>query len=274
MRGTHRWAVLLLVWAWSVAARGGQAHDRDAAATPDVGEPVGVLDADGDGFTDAEEGAAEGSGGRDSDGDGTPDYLDPDSDGNGIADRSEGGGDNDGDGIEDYRDTDGDGVNDLAEQRLRSDPTDPASVPPSDSLIVFDMSSWEATRPESEVVQITLEGVPAGSGITFRLVDFATDDVDATEFVAGVRAVTTPTGCDMLATVDTDGDGDHDAFVSASNGDSICFEVVPEASVPDAFHCCTRMHAARLDVVVTGGGATIASRLLLFTIAADFCGKV
>jgi hypothetical protein len=53
----------------------------------------------------------------DTDGDGTPDYLDEDSDGDGILDIDEGGGDIDNDGIPNNQDTDadGDGIDDIAE---------------------------------------------------------------------------------------------------------------------------------------------------------------
>jgi len=111
---------------------------------------VPAADADGDGISDVDEGRAEN---RDTDGDGTPDYLDDDSDGdgifdsveagdadtntppedadmdgnpnftdddsdgNGIIDSTEGISDADGDGIEDFRDTDDDNdrVDDSAE---------------------------------------------------------------------------------------------------------------------------------------------------------------
>ena len=66
-------------------------------------KPVGV-DADSDGVDDAIEAA----GAVDTDGDGTPDYLDLDSDDDGIPDTAEGnatgGPDTDGDGIPDYLD--------------------------------------------------------------------------------------------------------------------------------------------------------------------------
>lgn len=56
-------------------------------------------DADGDGIVDADEGAWVPTGPRDSDGDGMPDYLDPDSDNDGIDDSVEGVADWDGDGV-------------------------------------------------------------------------------------------------------------------------------------------------------------------------------
>ncbi|MCB9596354.1 MAG: hypothetical protein H6719_26765 [Sandaracinaceae bacterium] len=73
-------------------------------------------DSDGDTISDVHEGRMA-SGGVDTDGDGAPDYLDPDSDGDGILDVDEAGDssvstspiDTDFDGIPDFRDTDSDG---------------------------------------------------------------------------------------------------------------------------------------------------------------------
>jgi Ca2+-binding RTX toxin-like protein len=84
------------------------AADGSASLTFDA---AAVLDSDGDGIPDADEGSG------DSDGDGVPDYLDTDSDNDGIPDADEGSGDFDGDGTPDYLDddTDGDGVPDADE---------------------------------------------------------------------------------------------------------------------------------------------------------------
>ncbi|MBM4389958.1 MAG: hypothetical protein FJ090_02440 [Deltaproteobacteria bacterium] len=64
-----------------------------------------ALDSDSDGITDTEEGRAEA---RDTDADGIADYLDSDSDGDGLSDATEGAGDFDGDGLGDYIDEDSD----------------------------------------------------------------------------------------------------------------------------------------------------------------------
>jgi hypothetical protein len=100
MRCRHAW---FLVLGLVVAACGPSAPDDDDAVAGD---------ADGDGISDADEGAP----GTDTDGDGTPDYLDDDSDDDGIPDYREAGDqdlstvpvDSDGDGIPDFRDTDSD----------------------------------------------------------------------------------------------------------------------------------------------------------------------
>ena len=79
----------------------------------DDGTNPPAVDADGDGISDADEGAATNV---DTDGDGTPDFQDPDADGDGIDDYREGGDtdpatapvDSDHDGMPDFRDTDSD----------------------------------------------------------------------------------------------------------------------------------------------------------------------
>lgn len=62
-----------------------------------------ILDSDGDGISDADEGTL------DSDGDGIPDMIDDDSDNDGISDELESNIDTDNDGIPNYLDTDSDG---------------------------------------------------------------------------------------------------------------------------------------------------------------------
>lgn len=97
----------------------------DAGISPDSGltfDPLG--DSDGDGISDLAEGRTN-SGGTDTDGDGAPDYLDQDSDDDGILDRDEAGDaevltppvDSDRDGTPDFRDLDSDnnGITDAIE---------------------------------------------------------------------------------------------------------------------------------------------------------------
>jgi gliding motility-associated-like protein len=76
-----------------------------------------VVDSDGDGILDTEEGTG------DVDGDGIPNYLDLDSDNDGIPDSVEGTDDADGDGIPNYLDfdSDGDGIPDALEGTTDSD---------------------------------------------------------------------------------------------------------------------------------------------------------
>ncbi len=85
----------------------------DGQATPDAEvDPSDALpgDTDGDGLRDDTEGRFDPGGPRDTDGDGTPDYMDPDSDGDGLTDLDEGTADWDEDGEENYTDPTNDGV--------------------------------------------------------------------------------------------------------------------------------------------------------------------
>eukprot|EP01043_Picozoa_sp_COSAG02_P032980 COSAG02_NODE_2228_length_9446_cov_10.277201_1_plen_2860_part_01 len=84
-------------------------RDSSSNSNPDCdGTPNYLdLDSDGDGIPDAVEGTA------DTDGDGTPNYLDLDSDADGAPDADEGTDDDDGDGVPNYLDgldSDGDGI--------------------------------------------------------------------------------------------------------------------------------------------------------------------
>lgn len=79
--------------------------DTDGDGTPDYLDD----DSDLDGIPDSVEGGNPGGVPLDSDHDGTPDFRDSDSDGNGILDSEEGTDDPDGDGAGNYRDTDDDG---------------------------------------------------------------------------------------------------------------------------------------------------------------------
>jgi len=91
-----------------------------------------TVDEDGDTISDFDE---QSSVPRDTDGDGTPDYMDDDSDDDGIPDADEAGDDDvttppvdsDGDGTPDFQDTDSDndGLSDEEEVGLGTDPTDP-----------------------------------------------------------------------------------------------------------------------------------------------------
>ncbi len=132
-----------------------------------------TADSDGDTINDGHEASAQA---LDTDADGTPDYLDPDSDNDGLDDATEAGDadlttppiDSDGDGVPDFRDpdsdddglgdgdeathgtdptkadTDGDGVTDLVEvvacgtdPSCANDPSDPAASPKTRGNFVF-----------------------------------------------------------------------------------------------------------------------------------------
>ena len=63
----------------------GDPTDTDGDGIPNYLDP----DSDGDGISDAEEKGPDGADPRDTDGDTIPDYLDSDSDGDGISDKAE-----------------------------------------------------------------------------------------------------------------------------------------------------------------------------------------
>jgi len=117
-RARSSWMALLLL----AAACGGGGSSRG---------DTGPRDSDGDRITDADEGAPD----RNTDGDATPDYLDLDSDDDGISDQAEAGdadlgtapANTDGDPLPDYLDTDsdGDGIADTSE----AGDADPATAP-------------------------------------------------------------------------------------------------------------------------------------------------
>jgi hypothetical protein len=81
--------------------------DTDGDGTPDYQD----TDSDGDGIEDYREAGDTDPGTRpvDTDNDGVPDFQDLDADGNGVLDAIEGSGDIDGDGLGDFQDTDNDG---------------------------------------------------------------------------------------------------------------------------------------------------------------------
>jgi hypothetical protein len=136
--------------------------------------PAGELDADGDGISDQFETRT-----RDTDEDGTPDFMDDDSDGDGIPDADEAGDadpktlprDTDEDGEPDYRDldsdddglpdadelarktdplkadSDGDKVDDLTEIAAGTDPTDKKSNPAQEGNFFFRVPFKEEPEP-------------------------------------------------------------------------------------------------------------------------------
>ena len=101
-------------------------RDTDSDGVPDYLD----LDSDGDGISDADEAGDDNPATppRDADGDAQPDYVDLDSDNNGYPDAVEGDGDHDYDGIPDNADLDDD--NDFARDR---DELDGILDPPADS---------------------------------------------------------------------------------------------------------------------------------------------
>ena len=110
---TVRYASLVCVLALAGQGLTACGADESNNGSGTTGGSTTLADADGDGISDADEGAAEQ---RDTDGDGKPDSLDTDSDGDGIDDSVEAGdddvatapADSDGDGTPDFEDLDAD----------------------------------------------------------------------------------------------------------------------------------------------------------------------
>jgi hypothetical protein len=187
-------------------------RDTDADGIPDYLDP----DSDDDGISDAvEAGDADPSTPpEDADGDGVPNYLDLDSDDNGIPDEIEGVGDADGDGIEDFRDTDDD--EDHVEDRTEIlDPTSPEDFD-GDGLPDFrDPDSDNDTILDGDERPPTGDAPDTdGDGIP----DWQDDDSDGDGWTdqeeAGDADVRTPP-------VDTDGDGIPDFRDPDSDNDGV-----------------------------------------------------
>jgi hypothetical protein len=108
VRMRARWILPVLV-AFGCGPSGGNGDDdqpHDANTAPDARSTFG--DADGDGISDGDEGRYDPSP-PDTDGDGTPDWMDTDSDADGLSDEVEGTGDDDGDGVPNWIDPTNDG---------------------------------------------------------------------------------------------------------------------------------------------------------------------
>ncbi|MCC6524339.1 MAG: hypothetical protein IT373_16895 [Polyangiaceae bacterium] len=134
---------------------GAPGADTNGDATPDYLDD----DSDGDGLPDAlEAGDADpGTLPVDSDLDGTPNFRDPDSDDDGLADGDE---DLDHDGQLDpgesdptSADTDGDGVSDLIEDVAGTDPQDPADNPAAQGNFVFLVPYQGPPTPPEDVLR-------------------------------------------------------------------------------------------------------------------------
>jgi len=194
-----------------------------AAACSDTGPPrpgdagadaadtsVPVADEDGDGISDFDEGRSDNT---DTDGDGTPDYLDDDSDGDGIFDSVEAGDadpattpeDADSDGVPNFRDgdSDGNGIDDATEGLSDSD---------GDGREDF----RDLDNDEDRVDDATELGDPADAAADFDgdgLPDWLDPDSDGDFLLDGDERPRTG------ASIDTDGDGTPDWMDDDSDGD-------------------------------------------------------
>ncbi len=202
-----------------------------------------VADADGDGISDAAEGAADKV---DSDDDGTPDYLDVDSDDDTILDAVEAGDDDlatppvdsDGDGVMDFRDIDSDDNEILDEVELADDPDGDAignyADLDNDGDTIYDATEIgpDATAPldtdgdgvedylDRDADNDTIDDVhelaidPDTDGVPSYLDDDSDGDCISDALEAGDADLSTPP-------VDTDGDGNPDFHDRDSDNDGL-----------------------------------------------------
>jgi hypothetical protein len=187
---------------------GADAVDTDEDSQPDYLD----LDSDNDGLPDAFEAGDDilATPPIDSDGDGIPNFRDPDSDNNGIPDTREGMGDTDGDGVPDYADPDddGDGVPDVEELGGFTDfPVDTDRDGIPDFRDV-DSDNDTISDGDERMADTDRDGTP----------DWADLDSDGDGIPDSVEA-----GDDDLATapVDTDGDGIPDFRDRDSDNDGL-----------------------------------------------------
>ncbi|MEO0322409.1 MAG: hypothetical protein AAF447_05605 [Myxococcota bacterium] len=232
-------------------------RDTDADGIPDFRD----VDSDGDSIRDADEFNERTP---DADGDGTPNELDLDSDSDGVPDAVEAGDadldtppvDTDGDFIPDFldldsdndgvpdsaenrvgsspvrADTDGDGEGDSPELYLGTDVNDPEDSARARGWLAFFVPFRAPPTPEVLAAALTYD-VPA-SGLSGRVRVQLTDVDRGAQFIERVEVDATTPGCAALGAVDTDGDGEGDAFDDPAAGSRLCWRVVvrPNRTVP------------------------------------------
>ena len=135
-------------------------EDSDGDTIPDRVEGMKIVtdvyarysqDADGDGLLDKDEVGEDPLHPRDTDGDTIPDYLDTDSDGDGLSDKWER--EHSAEGYDPYKeDSDGDGASDLIEFGAGTNPGDPNDNPTSRGNFVFLSPYKGKTTPERETL--------------------------------------------------------------------------------------------------------------------------
>lgn len=143
-------------------------------------------DADDDFISDQDEGRDQDI---DTDGDGTPDYLDTDSDNDGILDLHDGLSDTDGDGVPNFRDDDSD--NDCRSDTLEAGDTDPASAPidsDSDAIPNFRDLDSDNDGLSDQREDVNCNGVTDGDETSAEVADSDGDGVsDLIEDAAGTN---------------------------------------------------------------------------------------
>ena len=204
------------------AGLGGSAGQPDLNQGGDSGDPGGAsVDTDGDTISDRDEGAPD----RDTDHDGTPDYLDLDSDGDGISDGFEAGDtkletppiDSDGDGTPDFEDSDsdGDGISDATETTGGFD---------TDGDLIPDYLDLDSDNDDASDLDEATHGL-----------DWRNKDSDGDTISDGDEGLGDPDHDGITSALDADSDGDGfsdaeeagDALVDTSPIDSD-FDGVPD----------------------------------------------
>ena len=187
---------------------GGMSTDTDGDGAPDYLDP----DSDNDGILDRDEaGDADPiTSPVDSDFDGVPDFRDDDSDGNGVPDRVEGTSDRDGDGRPAFRDgdNDGDGLDDVLE--IGGDPSAPRDTDMDGT------ADYDSPDSDGDTIADLIEALEDtdGDGIADRY-DLDTDGDGFTDAMeAGDTDLATPP-------VDTDMDGIFDFRDTDSDADGL-----------------------------------------------------
>ncbi|MDH3419500.1 MAG: Ig-like domain-containing protein, partial [Gammaproteobacteria bacterium] len=206
--------------------------DSDNDGIPDGEEDTGLSplsgnDSDGDGLDDAIDvdatGGADADGNgiddlfevSDLDGDGLPDYLDTDTDNDGIPDRIEGNVDSDGDGVPDFRDTDSD--NDGIPDAIEDSSTPPLSGNDSDFDGIDDAIDVDNTGGND----LNGDGIDDAFTPTDSDADGLPDHVDPDSNNDGVPDAFGATDTPTPGPIDSDGDGLPDYLETDSDGDGI-----------------------------------------------------
>jgi hypothetical protein len=121
---------------------------------------------------------------QDTDGDGTPDYVDPDSDDDGVSDLNEIGAGTD----PRKADTDGDGVSDLVEIAAGTDPLDASDNPQSHGNFVFIVPYEEPTVPSEDKLEF-------GTSVQYADIYFSLDESETMgDELAAMRGTSQNTG--------------------------------------------------------------------------------
>jgi hypothetical protein len=222
-----------------------QDPDSDNDGIPDADEDTGLpplsgTDSDGDGLDDAIDVDAtggtdvDGNGIDDSfetsdlDGDGVPDYLDTDTDDDGIPDLVEGSGDSDGDGMPDFTDTDSD--NDGIPDAVEDGSTPPLTGNDSDFDGIDDAIDVDSTGGDD----LNGDGIDDAFTPTDTDGDGIPDHVDRDSNSDGVPDAFGSSDTPPPGASDSDGDGLPDYLETDSDGDGIPDTVETDVSGTDS----------------------------------------